>query len=103
TTAPDAAAFDLRGCGVAPGPSRRLRPDGLRRGPAPPRDRRADGVGCATTPGAGIDREAGHQALAGVHTRVVALREQMIGNSRTRSEEHTSELQSPDHLVCRLL
>src|SRR5947208_10352159 len=22
---------------------------------------------------------------------------------RTRSEEHTSELQSPDHLVCRLL
>src|SRR5258708_19010412 len=24
-------------------------------------------------------------------------------NSGTRSEEHTSELQSPDHLVCRLL
>src|SRR5258708_11753080 len=24
-------------------------------------------------------------------------------NSPTRSEEHTSELQSPDHLVCRLL
>src|SRR5438552_11578779 len=23
--------------------------------------------------------------------------------ARTRSEEHTSELQSPDHLVCRLL
>src|SRR5207244_8323393 len=23
--------------------------------------------------------------------------------SQTRSEEHTSELQSPDHLVCRLL
>src|SRR5258708_10011140 len=23
--------------------------------------------------------------------------------SNTRSEEHTSELQSPDHLVCRLL
>src|SRR5438552_11514699 len=23
--------------------------------------------------------------------------------NRTRSEEHTSELQSPDHLVCRLL
>src|SRR5258708_7138733 len=28
-------------------------------------------------------------------------RREMIG--RTRSEEHTSELQSPDHLVCRLL
>src|SRR5947208_13502159 len=25
------------------------------------------------------------------------------GDSRSRSEEHTSELQSPDHLVCRLL
>src|SRR5215216_1389846 len=24
-------------------------------------------------------------------------------NARRRSEEHTSELQSPDHLVCRLL
>src|SRR5258708_26404219 len=24
-------------------------------------------------------------------------------SDRTRSEEHTSELQSPDHLVCRLL
>src|SRR5258708_10444758 len=24
-------------------------------------------------------------------------------NQRNRSEEHTSELQSPDHLVCRLL
>src|SRR5258708_32080476 len=26
-----------------------------------------------------------------------------IANTRERSEEHTSELQSPDHLVCRLL
>src|SRR5258708_12826131 len=25
------------------------------------------------------------------------------GITRNRSEEHTSELQSPDHLVCRLL
>src|SRR5258708_20758814 len=25
------------------------------------------------------------------------------GSTTTRSEEHTSELQSPDHLVCRLL
>src|SRR5438552_8361361 len=25
------------------------------------------------------------------------------GRAMTRSEEHTSELQSPDHLVCRLL
>src|SRR5258708_7441816 len=27
----------------------------------------------------------------------------MASNSAARSEEHTSELQSPDHLVCRLL
>src|SRR5258708_11177251 len=27
----------------------------------------------------------------------------VIGGSQERSEEHTSELQSPDHLVCRLL
>src|SRR5207244_12656298 len=26
-----------------------------------------------------------------------------ISNKQFRSEEHTSELQSPDHLVCRLL
>src|SRR5258708_24586424 len=26
-----------------------------------------------------------------------------LSQSHTRSEEHTSELQSPDHLVCRLL
>src|SRR5207244_13232471 len=26
-----------------------------------------------------------------------------VGCDRVRSEEHTSELQSPDHLVCRLL
>src|SRR5438093_5604836 len=63
TTAPDATAFDLRGCGVAPGPGRHLRRDGVRRGPAPPRDRRADVVGCATPSGAGIDPAAGHQAF----------------------------------------
>src|SRR5258708_17977656 len=28
---------------------------------------------------------------------------QRLGRDRIRSEEHTSELQSPDHLVCRLL
>src|SRR5258708_20010292 len=26
-----------------------------------------------------------------------------VAGATTRSEEHTSELQSPDHLVCRLL
>src|SRR5258708_30531429 len=27
----------------------------------------------------------------------------LLARPRSRSEEHTSELQSPDHLVCRLL
>src|SRR5690348_18200073 len=34
------------------------------------------------------------------HVGLVAL---CRGNPETRSEEHTSELQSPVHLVCRLL
>src|SRR5947208_16931545 len=35
-------------------------------------------------------------------TQSVVIRTQRYGG-RGRSEEHTSELQSPDHLVCRLL
>src|SRR5258708_14526022 len=31
------------------------------------------------------------------------IRKVELDNSVARSEEHTSELQSPDHLVCRLL
>src|SRR5207244_12496225 len=30
-------------------------------------------------------------------------RDPAVGPGQDRSEEHTSELQSPDHLVCRLL
>src|SRR5258708_16262060 len=36
----------------------------------------------------------------------IAVKNQVLGLGRQlfeRSEEHTSELQSPDHLVCRLL
>src|SRR5207244_12322823 len=57
--------------------SRRVHPPALELGPAP-----------APPPAAWIARTADgkqHQ------------------ESRKRSEEHTSELQSPDHLVCRLL
>src|SRR5258708_24495126 len=42
----------------------------------------------ADPPPAGGDRPPAHGAHRGV---------------QARSEEHTSELQSPDHLVCRLL
>src|SRR5258708_26721063 len=37
------------------------------------------------------------------HAREVAHRPQTYVEIEHRSEEHTSELQSPDHLVCRLL
>src|SRR5258708_15387005 len=46
-------------------------------------------------------REEVRQAARGRHAHVGLLR---IGTQPgQRSEEHTSELQSPDHLVCRLL
>src|SRR5258708_29944285 len=38
-----------------------------------------------------------------VHGRFAALLPEASVRYRFRSEEHTSELQSPDHLVCRLL
>src|SRR5258708_15438272 len=36
-------------------------------------------------------------------TRQAYLVEEIVNDTMLRSEEHTSELQSPDHLVCRLL
>src|SRR5207244_13227455 len=36
-------------------------------------------------------------------SRIVAVAVSNIADLLDRSEEHTSELQSPDHLVCRLL
>src|SRR5258708_29861041 len=43
--------------------------------------------------------------LASVQAERAALDRGQVGFRRAqiRSEEHTSELQSPDHLVCRLL
>src|SRR5258708_21207939 len=41
-------------------------------------------------------------ALPGQTSRSGA-RDKICPHSISRSEEHTSELQSPDHLVCRLL
>src|SRR5258708_16359086 len=40
----------------------------------------------------------------GTHLDAAQIEETPLpGRKITRSEEHTSELQSPDHLVCRLL
>src|SRR5258708_30635001 len=51
----------------------------------------------------------GSAALLGFHYNHLILANRTAGllaivsHHRIRSEEHTSELQSPDHLVCRLL
>src|SRR5258708_26964636 len=42
-------------------------------------------------------------AVLAAASRTVASPPTPRWSSRWRSEEHTSELQSPDHLVCRLL
>src|SRR5258708_11964104 len=47
-----------------------------------------------------LERWCGH-ATCRSPSRVPQLRRGL--SRRHRSEEHTSELQSPDHLVCRLL
>src|SRR5438552_12619265 len=49
-------------------------------------------------------KKAFRQSLYGAELSVVQnLQVQLFLRSHLRSEEHTSELQSPDHLVCRLL
>src|SRR5258708_16682441 len=49
--------------------------------------------------------KTGHSALVRITDRGPFVVGRMIALSlaAARSEEHTSELQSPDHLVCRLL
>src|SRR5258708_10138176 len=44
-----------------------------------------------------------HDQRRGPHLENVLGRDAGREARRIRSEEHTSELQSPDHLVCRLL
>src|SRR5258708_15177976 len=50
------------------------------------------------------DREpGGYRSVAAGPSGAVRATLRYPPGSRSRSEEHTSELQSPDHLVCRLL
>src|SRR5436305_11790997 len=55
--------------------------------------------------GAPFDRTAGNEAARKIARRQIdrelAVERRLLG--RVRSEEHTSELQSRPHLVCRLL
>src|SRR5258708_28723275 len=50
----------------------------------------------------GFDLELEDRGNLG-HAGLVAAQNKLLQLAGKRSEEHTSELQSPDHLVCRLL
>src|SRR5437764_10413344 len=52
---------------------------------------------------AGRSRARRCSRARGVRGRAAALAARLAGPVETRSEEHTSELQSPMYLVCRLL
>src|SRR5258708_14941487 len=47
--------------------------------------------------------EANLAAGRGARAKGLAMKQGAVFECQYRSEEHTSELQSPDHLVCRLL
>src|SRR5258708_28628100 len=51
----------------------------------------------------GLGRGAGQVADGGAQLAAIVGADQRVQRGLDRSEEHTSELQSPDHLVCRLL
>src|SRR5258708_21781119 len=49
------------------------------------------------------DRNRDLEAELAAKDETIDTNRQTIDSLKERSEEHTSELQSPDHLVCRLL
>ena len=51
----------------------------------------------------GIDLGTSNTVVAKVNDKGEVSIHQFEGSDRAESEEHTSELQSPTHLVCRLL
>src|SRR5258708_39417093 len=76
-----------------------------RRYPADDRPRRALQAGRAWARTGVFPMAAIRKASLGAHAAARAEEGDNAARSaaRARSEEHTSELQSPDHLVCRLL
>src|SRR5258708_2665989 len=59
-----------------------------------------DNTALAESPGPAIDLDSLYAAPA---ERIQKAVRDRLSDFHERSEEHTSELQSPDHLVCRLL
>src|SRR5262245_58757452 len=93
-------AGDLAPGGGVLGVEGRSRPPGLQRRPPVGGPSRRD-----AGPGAGGDRRLGYRQLvfAAEGIDVVGLHRRQLDRLEQRSEEHTSELQSLRHLVCRLL
>src|SRR6266487_1368415 len=62
-------------------------------------------LGESTTFGLGVKREEAYPAIVAENLRHRHPEHEFVSTNRgvPRSEEHTSELQSPVHLVCRLL
>src|SRR5258708_23497628 len=65
--------------------------------------------GCKRVSSRRVSAGSNCEHLPALHSRIVGLARslqdtfKLQATRRFRSEEHTSELQSPDHLVCRLL
>src|SRR5947208_12119493 len=55
------------------------------------------------TPPKVSQRAPGGMQGVGILEPIISKAAKKLGLDQVRSEEHTSELQSPDHLVCRLL
>src|SRR5207244_7207654 len=71
---------------------------------APNSDKKLAEIGQRFTKDTGIKLKIDHISHMGPQQNKYASEVQVqAGHDLVRSEEHTSELQSPDHLVCRLL
>src|SRR2546429_4339312 len=75
----------------------------LFRSTAPGREGRGDHLSRRLTGARHHERRPGRRAYGGKSSRSGHRRRARRGEGRPRSEEHTSELQSRLHLVCRLL
>src|SRR5258708_31110762 len=62
-------------------------------------DRHLDGIAAYCQ----SDNKVSLGFVEGLNNKIRVIQRRAYGLRDERSEEHTSELQSPDHLVCRLL
>src|SRR4051794_3683165 len=105
-TGPPKSSARTSSCRASTAPSRSSQPGTVRARCARLREPRAAGKQRRTSPRsqhllARLDHGASHRAAGGRYPGVSPA--DGVSRLEPRSEEHTSELQSPVHLVCRLL